>query len=110
MAIDGPWARCLARVRAPAAVIPRGQHATRMGHVRVVATEAAFDAMTSDRPYRRAMSIDKKVQSGRVRLILLKRIGEAFITGDYPEIALDAALAAHTGRGGEARAVSRASV
>ena len=59
---------------------------------------------------RRAMSIDKKVQFGRVRLILLKRIGEAFITGDYPEIALDAALAAHTGRGSDARAVPRASV
>ena len=34
------------------------------------------------------MSIDKKVQSGRVRLVLLKGLGQAYITGEY----LDAAL------------------
>jgi 3-dehydroquinate synthase len=34
------------------------------------------------------MRIDKKVQSGRIRLILMRKIGAAFITADYPESAL----------------------
>ena len=43
------------------------------------------------------MRIDKKVKSGRVRLILLRRIGEAFITGDYADGPLDATLKEHFG-------------
>jgi len=38
------------------------------------------------------MRIDKKVQGGRIRLILLRKIGDAFITADYSEAALDATL------------------
>lgn len=38
------------------------------------------------------MRIDKKVQGGRIRLILLRKIGEAFITADYSEAALEATL------------------
>ena len=38
------------------------------------------------------MRIDKKVQGGRIRLILLRKIGEAFITADYSEGALDRTL------------------
>ncbi len=38
------------------------------------------------------MRLDKKVQAGKVRLVLLKSIGEAFITSDYDESALDATL------------------
>jgi 3-dehydroquinate synthase len=38
------------------------------------------------------MRIDKKVQSGRIRLILLRKIGESFITADYPQAALDRTL------------------
>ncbi|HET9388931.1 MAG TPA: 3-dehydroquinate synthase [Steroidobacteraceae bacterium] len=30
------------------------------------------------------MALDKKAQGGRVRLVLLKEIGEAFVTADYP--------------------------
>jgi len=30
------------------------------------------------------MAGDKKVQAGTIRLVLLKRIGEAYVTGDYP--------------------------
>ena len=30
------------------------------------------------------MRIDKKVQAGRMRLVLLRRIGAAVVTGDYP--------------------------
>jgi 3-dehydroquinate synthase len=38
------------------------------------------------------MSIDKKVKSGRVRLVLLDAIGRARISGDYADDALDATL------------------
>ena len=50
-----------------------------------VSAEAALDAMR----------IDKKVKAGRIRLVLLRRIGEAFVTAEYPDDALDAMLAAH---------------
>jgi 3-dehydroquinate synthase len=43
------------------------------------------------------MRIDKKVLGGRLRLVLLRRIGEAVVTGDYPPEALTRTLAAHFG-------------
>jgi len=45
------------------------------------------------------MRIDKKVLGGRLRLVLLRRIGEAFVTADYPPEALTSTLAAHFGGG-----------
>jgi 3-dehydroquinate synthase len=45
------------------------------------------------------MRIDKKVQAGRIRLVLLRAIGTAFITDDYPQGALQSTLAAHCGAG-----------
>ncbi|HEY6451777.1 MAG TPA: 3-dehydroquinate synthase family protein, partial [Steroidobacteraceae bacterium] len=53
-----------------------------------IGAERAFDYMR----------IDKKVKSGRVRLVLLRGIGAAVVTGDYPESALQGTLAAHFGR------------
>ncbi|MCU0759530.1 MAG: 3-dehydroquinate synthase [Steroidobacteraceae bacterium] len=41
------------------------------------------------------MRIDKKVKAGRMRFVLLQGIGHAVVTGDYPEAALGATLAAH---------------
>jgi 3-dehydroquinate synthase len=41
------------------------------------------------------MRVDKKVKSGRVRLVLLRAIGAALITGDYQDSALQSTLAAH---------------
>jgi 3-dehydroquinate synthase len=38
------------------------------------------------------MGMDKKVLDGRVRLVLLRRIGQADIVGDYPKQALEATL------------------
>ena len=38
------------------------------------------------------MSIDKKVKSGRVRLVLLKGLGQAYISGDYADAALQETL------------------
>jgi 3-dehydroquinate synthase len=43
------------------------------------------------------MRIDKKVQSGRMRLVLLRAIGDSFVTADYPEPALQRTLTAYFG-------------
>jgi len=43
------------------------------------------------------MRIDKKVQAGRIRLVLLRGIGSAFVTADYGEPALQRTLATHLG-------------
>jgi 3-dehydroquinate synthase len=43
------------------------------------------------------MGIDKKARAGRIRLILLRKLGEAYLTGDYPDEVLDATLATHFG-------------
>jgi 3-dehydroquinate synthase len=42
--------------------------------------------------YLQLMGLDKKVESGRIRFILLKKIGEAFITADVPEELVTATL------------------
>ncbi|BBP47083.1 3-dehydroquinate synthase [Thiosulfatimonas sediminis] len=38
------------------------------------------------------MAGDKKVQAGRIRLVLLKAIGQAYVTGDYPQALLEKTL------------------
>ena len=43
------------------------------------------------------MRIDKKVKSGRIRLVLLERLGGARFTAEYPDDALASTLAAHFG-------------
>jgi 3-dehydroquinate synthase len=43
------------------------------------------------------MRIDKKVQAGRIRLVLLRGLGSAFVTGDYGDAALRRTLATHLG-------------
>jgi len=43
------------------------------------------------------MRVDKKVQSGRVRLVLLEGLGRAVVTGEYPDAALQATLETHFG-------------
>jgi 3-dehydroquinate synthase len=43
------------------------------------------------------MRIDKKALGGRMRLILLRSIGESFVTADYPEQALQRTLSNHFG-------------
>ncbi|AYC34604.1 3-dehydroquinate synthase [Pseudomonas cavernae] len=40
------------------------------------------------------MAVDKKVQGGRLRLVLLRQMGDAVVTGDFPREILDATLAA----------------
>jgi 3-dehydroquinate synthase len=43
------------------------------------------------------MRIDKKVKSGRIRLVLMRQIGGSFVTAEYPEAALRRTLEAHLG-------------
>ncbi|MGH8150393.1 MAG: 3-dehydroquinate synthase [Steroidobacteraceae bacterium] len=43
------------------------------------------------------MRIDKKVKAGRIRLVLLKGIGSAYVTGEYPDGALRATVEAYHG-------------
>jgi len=43
------------------------------------------------------MGLDKKVLAGRIRLVLLRRLGEGVVSGDYPAEALEATLAVHFG-------------
>jgi len=43
------------------------------------------------------MRIDKKVKGGRIRLILMRKIGDAFITADYSEAALEKTLRRYFG-------------
>ncbi|MGI9246221.1 MAG: 3-dehydroquinate synthase [Steroidobacteraceae bacterium] len=43
------------------------------------------------------MGMDKKVLQGRIRLVLLRRLGAGIVTGDYPADALQATLRAHFG-------------
>jgi len=43
------------------------------------------------------MKIDKKVQAGRIRLVLMRSIGDALMTADYPEVALSRTLQAYFG-------------
>ena len=47
--------------------------------------------MTLDR-YMNAMAIDKKVVDGKIKLILLKNLGEAFVTSDYDPKLLEQTL------------------
>ena len=44
---------------------------------------------------RELMGLDKKVLDGRIRLVLLRRLGAAEVVGDYPNEALDATLQVH---------------
>jgi 3-dehydroquinate synthase len=43
------------------------------------------------------MGLDKKVLAGCIRLVLLRRLGEGVVSGDYPAGALEETLAVHFG-------------
>jgi len=49
-------------------------------------------AEMSNTKYLGLMAGDKKVQAGTVRLVLLKNIGQAYVTGDYPQALLEQTL------------------
>jgi 3-dehydroquinate synthase len=43
------------------------------------------------------IGMDKKVLAGRIRLVLIRKVGEGVVAGDYPADALRATLATHFG-------------
>ena len=47
--------------------------------------------------FRRLMSVDKKVAGGKLRLVLMRSLGEAVLSADFNAAALDASLAHFTG-------------
>ena len=47
---------------------------------------------------RAAMGMDKKIQNKALRFVLLKSIGEAFVTSEYPESRLNEVLLGADGR------------
>ncbi|MOA28492.1 3-dehydroquinate synthase [compost metagenome] len=49
--------------------------------------------MTAD-DFLEHMAVDKKVLDGRLRLVLLRRMGDAVVTDEFPREVLDATLAA----------------
>jgi 3-dehydroquinate synthase len=57
----------------------------------VVAPNLGYDA------YMDYMGVDKKVEAGRIRFVLLRQLGQAFVTGDYDADALRATLNEATG-------------
>lgn len=52
-------------------------------------------AAISDAEFLQHMAVDKKVSDGTINLVLLKQLGEAFITGDYPKEMMLAAISNH---------------
>ncbi|MBI5331500.1 MAG: 3-dehydroquinate synthase [Betaproteobacteria bacterium] len=48
----------------------------------------------SEAVYMDAMGVDKKVEGGRIRFVLFRRLGEAFVSGDYDPAALRETLTA----------------
>jgi len=48
----------------------------------------------SNEKFLELMAGDKKVQAGTIRLVLLKSIGQAYVTGDYPQELLEQTLTA----------------
>jgi len=65
------------------------EHVGLPSHIGTVAPAAALEQMR----------IDKKVLGGRLRLVLLRGIGDAFVTADYPPEMLTRTLTAHFGGG-----------
>lgn len=52
----------------------------------VLAPDLGYDA------YMGYMGVDKKVEAGRIRFVLFRSLGEAYVSGDYPADALHATL------------------
>jgi 3-dehydroquinate synthetase len=58
----------------------------------VVAPDLGYDA------YMDYMGVDKKVEAGRIRFVLFRQVGEAYVTGEYDPNALRATLTEAVGK------------
>ena len=54
-----------------------------------------FPASIDNHRFLDLMAVDKKVEAGRIRLVLLKKLGEAVITDEFDPALLEATLNAH---------------
>jgi 3-dehydroquinate synthase len=74
--------------------------ATDVGRIRALLARAGLPVAAPPIGASRAlelMGMDKKVLAGRIRLVLMRKVGEGVVSGDYPADALQATLAAHFG-------------
>ncbi len=74
--------------------------ATDVGRIRALLARAGLPVAAPPIGASRAlelMGMDKKVLAGRIRLVLMRKVGEGVVSGDYPADALHATLAAHFG-------------
>ncbi len=69
-----------------AADVARTEALFRRAQLPVRAPDLGVDA------YINYMGVDKKVEGGRIRFVLLRKLGEAFVSGDYDAAALRATL------------------
>ena len=72
--------------------------AAELARVRALLERAGFAATAPEvtaEAARAHMRLDKKAKAGRVRFVLLRQIGDAVVTGDYPDGALERTLAVH---------------
>jgi 3-dehydroquinate synthetase len=58
----------------------------------VVAPDLGYDA------YMEYMGVDKKVEAGRIRFVLFRKVGDAYVTGEYDPNALRATLSEAIGK------------
>ena len=77
-------------------LLPAGEAARVRALVERTGLPTRFEGL-APQALREHMRLDKKVQDGQLRLVLLRRIGEAFLTADYPAAALARTLALHCG-------------
>jgi len=71
------------------------------GRIRELLVRANLPVKVSDGmsapDFLKHMAVDKKVSGGRIRLVLLKEIGDAILVSDYPDDMLDEVLDEFTG-------------
>ena len=71
-----------------------------VGRIRALLERAGLPVVTPPIGAARAlelMGMDKKVLAGRIRLVLMRRVGDGVVAGDYPADALQATLVSHFG-------------
>jgi 3-dehydroquinate synthase len=77
-----------------------GVSAAELARVRTLLERAGLPTVAPQIGARQAldyMAIDKKVKAGRIRLVLLRALGSAYLSADYPDAEFDATLRAHFG-------------
>ena len=60
-----------------------------MAMVYIGVSTTSFDSTIQGPQLLNAMRQDKKVKDGKIQLVLLRNIGEAFVTADYPQDLLE---------------------